>query len=68
MIFDIWFYINLQFFYSKYDKNGKKALKIIFELSYPYIKSKLIKSITAKIKLLLETIARNNYYDKYPLA
>lgn len=65
---NILFSTSLLSFYSKCIKDCKKAFKDIFESTYNQIKCKLITTITIKANLQLETLVKNNYYDKYHLA
>ena len=53
---DVLFSINLPSFYSRCDKNGKKALKNAFESAYHHVKYKLIENIIDKTNLWLETL------------
>ncbi len=51
MELDVLFSISQSFFYSRYDKDDKKALKDVFESAYHYVKRKVIENITAKANL-----------------
>lgn len=48
---NVLFFINLPVFYSRYDKNSKKALKNILESAYYYDNCKLIVNITANTNI-----------------
>lgn len=65
---DILFSTSLPSFYGRCDKDGKKALRDAFESAYHQVERELIANITAEANLWLETLAGNNYYNRYHLA
>ncbi len=65
---DVLIFTSLSFFYGRYDKNDKKALRDAFKSAYYHVECKLIENITTKANLWLETSIGNYYHDKYHLA
>lgn len=65
---DILFCTNLPSFYGRYNKDGKKALRNVFQSVYHHIKCKLIINTITKANIWLEIFIENNYHDKYHLA
>ncbi len=64
---DVLFSTSLSSFYSRYNKDGKKALRDAFKSAYQNVKCKLIENIIIKANLWLETLIRNIYHNKYHL-